>query len=111
MRERERNIGLYKREPISIPADKQCSELTVARLCPGTLANVFAIDSLVALGRDLMVGTSIPARNAAARDILGLIEGTAFVDGTGRALNAAVFDFTSTLIVPPPRSSKVGTSS
>lgn len=62
-----------------------------ARLCPGTLANVLAMASLLSGARGLSgeVFTGIPARRAAALDIRGWIEGVAVVDGTGRARNWA----------------------
>lgn len=79
----------------------EATAMLCALLCPGTFSNVFARDAAVATTR-VAGPTSIPALSAAARDILGWIEGTAFVTGTGRALKPWTFDLTSTRIVVSP---------
>ena len=66
-----------------------------ARLCPGTFSKVRAMDSRDA-GARRVEGSSTPARSAAARVVLGWIEGTNVVGGTALALKPWVLDLTST---------------
>lgn len=65
----------------------EATAMLPARLCPGTLANVFASCSLVGgvLGAEGFFSTSCPARKAALRVVRGTISGLAVVAGTGRA--------------------------
>jgi len=73
-----------------------------ARLCPGTLANVFASCSLVGgvLGAEGFLSTDFPARRAALRVVRGTMSGLTVVAGTGLARKTDLLFAVSLLLLP-----------